>query len=72
MTTLAFIGFGEAGQSIAAGLIESGVTVPAAHDILFREEAGGAGPRAAASSLGVSASAEPAGAVAGAASSSPP
>lgn len=66
MTTLAFIGFGEAGQSIAAGLIESGMTVPAAHDILFRDEAGGAGPRAAASRLGVAASSDPEGAVAGA------
>ena len=37
---VAFIGFGEAGQAIAAGLHESGVTTVAAWDILFPEPAG--------------------------------
>ncbi len=37
---LAFIGFGEAGQAIAAGLREDGVSQIAAWDILFPEPAG--------------------------------
>ena len=37
---LAFIGFGEAGQAIAAGLREAGVETMAAWDILFPQAAG--------------------------------
>ena len=37
---IAFIGFGEAGQAIAAGLREAGVETLAAWDILFREGRG--------------------------------
>ena len=35
MATIAFIGFGEAGQDISQGLIGEGARVPAAFDILF-------------------------------------
>ena len=38
---LCFIGFGEAGQALASGLREAGVSVMAAWDILFPEPAGG-------------------------------
>jgi 3-hydroxyisobutyrate dehydrogenase-like beta-hydroxyacid dehydrogenase len=38
--TIAFIGFGEAGQAIAAGLGEAGVATMAAWDILFPQAAG--------------------------------
>jgi hypothetical protein len=38
--TIAFIGFGEAGQAIAAGLREAGVETIAAWDILFPQAAG--------------------------------
>jgi 3-hydroxyisobutyrate dehydrogenase-like beta-hydroxyacid dehydrogenase len=38
--TIAFIGFGEAGQAIAAGLREAGVATMAAWDILFPQAAG--------------------------------
>src|SRR5580658_9622186 len=38
--TIAFIGFGEAGQAIAAGLREAGVETMAAWDILFPQGAG--------------------------------
>jgi len=38
--TIAFIGFGEAGQAIAAGLREAGVEAMAAWDILFPRAAG--------------------------------
>ena len=37
---ISFIGFGEAGQAIAAGLRESGIERIAAWDILFPESAG--------------------------------
>ena len=37
---LCFIGFGEAGQAIAAGLRETGVERIAAWDILFRQAEG--------------------------------
>src|ERR1700744_1991089 len=55
--TIAFIGFGEAGQAIAAGLRETGVERMAAWDILFpkatsarlKEAAAALGGRAAAS-----------------------
>ena len=38
--TIAFIGFGEAGQAIAAGLREAGVETMAAWDILYPQAAG--------------------------------
>jgi 3-hydroxyisobutyrate dehydrogenase-like beta-hydroxyacid dehydrogenase len=38
--TIAFIGFGEAGQAIAAGLREAGVEMMSAWDILFPQAAG--------------------------------
>ena len=38
--TIAFIGFGEAGQAMAAGLGEAGVETMAAWDILFPHAAG--------------------------------
>jgi 3-hydroxyisobutyrate dehydrogenase-like beta-hydroxyacid dehydrogenase len=38
---IAFIGFGEAGQAIASGLRDEGITQIAAWDILFPETAGG-------------------------------
>src|SRR5580704_16347924 len=38
--TIAFIGFGEAGQAIAAGLHEAGVATMSAWDILFPQAAG--------------------------------
>ena len=37
---IAFIGFGEAGQAIAAGLREAGVETMSAWDILFPQAAG--------------------------------
>jgi len=50
--TIAFIGFGEAGQAIASGLRESGVETMAAWDILFPTPHG-AKLRAAAAAIGV-------------------
>ncbi|HWM82456.1 MAG TPA: DUF1932 domain-containing protein [Pseudolabrys sp.] len=50
--SLAFIGFGEAGQAIAAGLKESGVARIAAWDILF-PQTDGAALRQAAAAIGV-------------------
>jgi 3-hydroxyisobutyrate dehydrogenase-like beta-hydroxyacid dehydrogenase len=38
--TIAFIGFGEAGQAIAGGLVETGVSGMSAWDILFAKSAG--------------------------------
>ncbi len=49
---VSFIGFGEAGQAIAAGLHESGIERIAAWDILF-PEAGGARLKAAGETIGV-------------------
>lgn len=49
---IAFIGFGEAGQAIAAGLREEGAAQIAAWDILFPEPAGG-GLKQAARDIGV-------------------
>ena len=49
--SLAFIGFGEAGQAIAAGLSEAGLENIAAWDILFPDEAG-ASLRAAGEAIG--------------------
>jgi 3-hydroxyisobutyrate dehydrogenase-like beta-hydroxyacid dehydrogenase len=50
--TLCFIGFGEAGQAIAAGLREAGVEGMSAWDILFPQH-GGETPRQAAEGSGV-------------------
>jgi 3-hydroxyisobutyrate dehydrogenase-like beta-hydroxyacid dehydrogenase len=50
---LAFIGFGEAGQALAAGFRSEGVASIAAWDILFPEAQGGVRLRAAAERLGV-------------------
>src|ERR1700686_2944101 len=49
---VSFIGFGEAGQAIAAGLRETGIERIAAWDILF-PEAGGARLKAAGETIGV-------------------
>jgi 3-hydroxyisobutyrate dehydrogenase-like beta-hydroxyacid dehydrogenase len=48
--SIAFIGFGEAGQAIAAGLREEGVERMAAWDILFPQDAGARLRQAAAAS----------------------
>lgn len=66
MTTLAFIGFGEAGQSIATGLLGAGAKVAAAYDILFPDAERGASLRDAAGRLGVVAAKNAADAVGGA------
>ena len=50
---LAFIGFGEAGQALAAGFRSEGVDSIAAWDILFPDPQGGARLRAAAERVGV-------------------
>lgn len=50
---LAFIGFGEAGQTLAAGFRAEGVASIAAWDILFPDASSGAPLRAAAERLGV-------------------
>jgi 3-hydroxyisobutyrate dehydrogenase-like beta-hydroxyacid dehydrogenase len=50
--TIAFIGFGEAGQAIAAGLREAGVETMAAWDILFADS-GGEKLKQAAGAVGV-------------------
>ncbi|HEY6833293.1 MAG TPA: NAD(P)-binding domain-containing protein, partial [Pseudolabrys sp.] len=49
---VSFIGFGEAGQAIAAGLRDAGIEQIAAWDILF-PEAGGARLKAAGDKIGV-------------------
>jgi 3-hydroxyisobutyrate dehydrogenase-like beta-hydroxyacid dehydrogenase len=53
LPALAFIGFGEAGQALAAGFRSQGVAPIAAWDILFPDAKGGARLRAAAEELGV-------------------
>jgi 3-hydroxyisobutyrate dehydrogenase-like beta-hydroxyacid dehydrogenase len=53
LPALAFIGFGEAGQALAAGFRSQGVASIAAWDILFPDARGGARLRAAAEELGV-------------------
>ena len=63
--TVAFIGFGEAGQAIAAGLREAGVETLAAWDILFPERRGER-LKAAAAASGVRCAASAADAVRGA------
>jgi len=63
--SLAFIGFGEAGQAIAAGLREAGVQTIAAWDILFPEP-DGARLRQAGEAIGVRLAASAADAVDGA------
>ncbi len=62
---ICFIGFGEAGQALATGLREAGVTRMAAWDILF-PEAAGEPLRRAAERIGVRSSGSAAQAVAGA------
>jgi 3-hydroxyisobutyrate dehydrogenase-like beta-hydroxyacid dehydrogenase len=59
---ISFIGFGEAGQAIAAGLKETGVERIAAWDILFPDQAGAA-LRAAGETIGVRTAASAADAV---------
>jgi len=63
---LAFIGFGEAGQALAAGFRAEGVTAVAAWDILFPDGQGGARLRAAAERIGVRVGRDSADAVRGA------
>ena len=53
LPALAFIGFGEAGQALAAGFRSEGVASIAAWDILLPDAKGGARLRAAAEELGV-------------------
>lgn len=53
MTSIAFIGFGEAGQALAAGFRAEGIASIAAWDILFPDAQRGAPLRAAAERLGV-------------------
>jgi 3-hydroxyisobutyrate dehydrogenase-like beta-hydroxyacid dehydrogenase len=53
LPALAFIGFGEAGQALAAGFRSEGVASIAAWDILFPEAQGAVRLRAAAERLGV-------------------
>jgi 3-hydroxyisobutyrate dehydrogenase-like beta-hydroxyacid dehydrogenase len=60
--TAAFIGFGEAGQALAGGLREAGVTGVAAWDVLFPQSAGATLVRAA-ETLGVRAASSPADAI---------
>ena len=51
--TIAFIGFGEAGQTIARGLLAAPGPAIRAYDILFDDPAGGAALKRAARALGV-------------------
>lgn len=53
MTTIAFIGFGEAAQSIAGGLSSQKTARLAAYDLRFRDKAASTGLRAIASQRGV-------------------
>ncbi|MDD9876200.1 MAG: DUF1932 domain-containing protein [Magnetovibrio sp.] len=62
---LAFIGFGEAGPAMAAGLIEEGVADVTAYDILQDDPAGGAAVEARAADTGARLAASHADAVAG-------
>lgn len=66
MTTIAFIGLGEAGGALAGGLIGAGATVRAAYDILIDDPATAPALRDRAREIGVEASASSAEAVAGA------
>ncbi len=66
MTTIAFIGFGEAGQDISQGLIGEGARVPAAFDILFPDNAKGQRLRDAAADRGMTAAMTPGEAIANA------
>jgi 3-hydroxyisobutyrate dehydrogenase-like beta-hydroxyacid dehydrogenase len=58
-TTLAFIGFGEAGQAICSGLAERGGVTLAAWDILFDDPKRGPQLQAAAAQLGVRQASDP-------------
>ena len=53
MEKLAFIGFGEAGQTISRGLLEAKAAQITAYDILFGSAQGESGPERAARALGV-------------------
>jgi 3-hydroxyisobutyrate dehydrogenase-like beta-hydroxyacid dehydrogenase len=64
--TLAFIGFGEAGQTIARGVLGEARPGIRAYDILFDDAAAGQGVRAAAEALGVRVARDHADAVRGA------
>jgi 3-hydroxyisobutyrate dehydrogenase-like beta-hydroxyacid dehydrogenase len=66
MEKLAFIGFGEAGQTIGRGLLGAKAARIAAYDILFGTAGGGSGPEQAALSLGVEVATDHAAAVRGA------
>jgi 3-hydroxyisobutyrate dehydrogenase-like beta-hydroxyacid dehydrogenase len=66
MTTIAFIGFGEAGQDISQGLIGEGARVPAAFDILFPDNEKGQRLRDAAMARSMTAAMTPEEALAGA------
>lgn len=66
MTTIAFIGFGEAGQDISQGLIGEGAKVPAAFDILFPDNDNGQRLRDAATTRNMTAAMTPEEALAGA------
>ena len=66
MEKLAFIGFGEAGQTISRGLLETKSAHVAAYDILFGSAQGTSGPEQAARALGVEVAPDHAAAVRGA------
>lgn len=66
MTTFAFIGFGEAGGLLAAGLTTSGATVAATYDILIHDVAKAPALAAKATKQGVKAADSAAQAIAGA------
>jgi len=66
MEKLAFIGFGEAGQTISRGLLGAKAARIAAYDILFGTAGGKSGPEQAARSLGVEVAPDHAAAVRGA------
>ena len=66
MTTFAFIGFGEAGGILAAGLAKAGAAVRATYDILIENPATAARHRAKAEAQGIIAAPSAAQAVAGA------
>jgi 3-hydroxyisobutyrate dehydrogenase len=61
--TIAFIGFGEAGQTISRGLLGEGKPAIRAYDILFDDPANGGKLKQAADSLGVAIARDHAGAV---------
>jgi len=66
MEKLAFIGFGEAGQTISRGLLGAKAARVAAYDILFGSAKGDSGPERAARELGVEVASDHGAAVRGA------